>query len=105
MLLSHIGFLRLSSGHSGPGLTVRTDDAACASQSSPHLLLVEECVCATSPSLLVVVVRRIFCRVCPRPVMLPAEIPKLPTDTPMKGFSTMWKLLLHDSLSRTGLCP
>ena len=64
-LLSHIGFLRLSSGHSGLVLTVRTDDAACTSQSSPHLLLVEESVCAASPSLLVVVVRRIFCRVSP----------------------------------------
>ena len=64
-LLSHIGFLRLSSGHSGLVLTVRTDDAACTSQSSPHLLLVEESVCAASPSLLVVVVRRIFCRASP----------------------------------------
>ena len=39
-------------------------------------------------------------------VMLPSEIPKLPTDLPVRGFPTMWKLLLlHDSLQRTGLCP
>ena len=35
--------------------------------------------------------------------MLPFEIPKLPTDKPVKGFPTVWKLLfLHDSLPRDG---
>ena len=29
--------------------------------------------------------------------MLPSEIPKLPTDLPVRGFPTVWKLLLlHD---------
>ena len=38
--------------------------------------------------------------------MLPSEIPKLPTDLPVRGFPTVWKLvLLHNSLPRTGLCP
>ena len=38
--------------------------------------------------------------------MLPSEIPKLPTDPPVRGFPTMWKLLLlHNSLLRTGLHP
>ena len=36
--------------------------------------------------------------------MLPSAIPKLPTDPPMGGFPTMWKiLLLYDSLPRKGL--
>ena len=40
------------------------------------------------------------------PVMLPSEIPKLPTDPPVRGFPTVWKLLLlHDSLPRTSLRP
>ena len=31
--------------------------------------------------------------------MLPSEIPKLPTDTPVRGFPIVWKLLLlYDSL-------
>ena len=38
-------------------------------------------------------------------VMLPSEIPKLPTDLPVRGFPTVWKLLLHDSLPRMGLIP
>ena len=39
------------------------------------------------------------------PVMLPSEIPKLPTDMPVRGFPAVWKLLLHDSLPRKGLHP
>ena len=32
-------------------------------------------------------------------VMLPSEIPKLPTDPPVRGFPTVWKIfLLHDFL-------
>ena len=38
--------------------------------------------------------------------MLPSDIPKLPTDLPVRGFSGVWKLLLlHDSLPRMGLHP
>ena len=38
--------------------------------------------------------------------MLPSEIPKLPTDPLVRGFPSVWKLLLlHDSLPRMGLCP
>ena len=43
--------------------------------------------------------------VCFLPVVLPSEIPELPTDKPVKVFSTMWKLLLHDSLPRTVSIP
>ena len=39
------------------------------------------------------------------PIMLPSEILKLPTDPPVRGFPTVWKLLLHDSLPRTGPDP
>ena len=58
-LLSHISSLRLSSEHSGPILTLRTNDAACASLSSPRLLVVDARVRATSP--LTVVVRCLIC--------------------------------------------
>ena len=38
--------------------------------------------------------------------MLPSEIPKLPTDLPVRGFPGIWKLLLcYDSLSGTDLHP
>ena len=38
--------------------------------------------------------------------MLPSEIPKLPTDPPVRGFPGVWKLLLlHNSLPRMGLIP
>ena len=61
----------------------------------------------TSP--LAVAVRRLFCVVFVfvfLPVMLPSEIPKLPTDPAVRGFPAVWKLLLlHDSLPRTGLHP
>ena len=38
-------------------------------------------------------------------IMLPSEIPKLPADPSVREFPTVWKLLLHDSLPRTGLHP
>ena len=36
--------------------------------------------------------------------MLPSWIPELPTDTPVRGFLTVWKLFLQDSLHRMSLC-
>ena len=37
--------------------------------------------------------------------MLPSEIPKLPTDLPVRGFPTVWNLFfLYDSHPRVGLC-
>ena len=39
------------------------------------------------------------------PVMLPSEIPKLPTEPPVRGFPGVWKLLFYDSLPGTGLHP
>ena len=53
--------IRLPSGNSGPVLTLRTNDAACASLPSPHSLLVDANISVTS--LVVVVVRCVFCGV------------------------------------------
>ena len=58
-LLSHVSSFRLSSGHLGLVLTLRPDDAACASLPSPCSLVVTGAICATSP--LAVAVRCIFC--------------------------------------------
>ena len=105
-LLSHVSSLRLSSGHSRLVLTLSTDYTVHSSLSSPRSLVVDASVQATS--LLAVVVRRIFCGILFffLPVMLPSEIPKLPTDPPVRGFPIVWKfLLLHDSLFRMGLHP
>ena len=102
-LLSQVSSLRLSSGHSGLVHILSTDYAACTSLPIPCSLVAEVNLWATSP--LAVAVRCVFC-VCVfffLPVMLPSEIPKLPTDPPVRGFPALWKLL-HDSLPRTGLC-
>ena len=37
--------------------------------------------------------------------MLPSVLPKLGTDSAVRGFPGVWKLLIHDSLPGTGLCP
>ena len=37
--------------------------------------------------------------------MLPSEIPKLPTDLPVRGFPGVQKLLFYDSLPGMGLHP
>ena len=102
-LLCHISALRLSSGHSSPVPTIRTNDAAHACVSNPHLLLVVATVWAAY--LLVVAVGCVLCCFFFFPVMLLSEIPKLPTDSPVGGFPIVWKLLLHDTLPRVGLHP
>ena len=58
-LLSHVSSLRLSSWHSSPVLTLKTDDAVRASLSNTHSLIVKASVWATS--LLAVADRCIFC--------------------------------------------
>ena len=85
--------------------------AAYAFLFSPRLLVVNVRVWATSP--LGVAVRPIICVcvcvcvcVCFLLVMLPSEIPQLPTDLPVRVFPGVWKLLLlHNSLPGMGLCP
>ena len=83
---SRVSSLRLSSGHSGQVLTLSS--AARASLFSPCLLVADASVWATSP--LGVVVRCVICGfylfIFFLPVMLPSEIPKLPTDLPVRGF-------------------
>ena len=85
-LLSHVSSLRLSSGYSGLVLTLRTDPVACASLSSPCLLVADASLWATSP--LAVAIRRLFYSVgfffffLFLPVMLHSEIPKFSTDLP-----------------------
>ena len=56
---------------------------------------VPPCPAPISLTSLVVVLRCIFCGVFFffLQVMLPSEISKLPTDTPVRGFPTVWKLL------------
>ena len=102
-LLSHVSSLRLSSGNSGP--VPYPKHATHTSLFSPCLLVVEMSVWATS--LLGVAVRcTFFGFFFPLPVILPSEVPKLPTDPPVRGFPTVWRLLLlHDSLPRMGLRP
>ena len=103
-LLSHISSLRLSSGHSGAVLSLSMQPMPpCPAPGSRWWPMR---VWATSP--LGVAVRLMFCGFCFffLSVMLPSEIPKLPTDLFMRGLSAVWKvLLLHDSLPRTGLYP
>ena len=60
-MLSHISSLRLSSGHSGPVLTLKTDDTIRASLPSPHSLVADMSIWATSLSPLAIVVRYVFC--------------------------------------------
>ena len=105
VLLSHISSPRLSSGHSGPVLTLRTNDAAHTSLPGPSLLVAVTSIWVSSP--LAVVVRRFSCGLFFffLPVMLPSEIPKFPTDLSVRGFPAVWKLLLDNSLPRTGLLP
>ena len=47
-MLSHVSSLRLSLGYSGLVLTLRTDPVACASLSSPRLLVADANVWAIS---------------------------------------------------------
>ena len=67
--------------------------AACASLFSPHLLVAGVSIWATS--LQGVAVRIIICGfyLFFLPIMLPSEIPKLPTDLPVRGFPGKQELL------------
>ena len=103
-LLSHVSSLRLSTRHSGLVLTLRTDDEP----TLPYPALAH-CWWMQGSGLLLswqLQLGAFSIGVPPPPVMLPFEIPKLHPDPPVRGFPTVWKLLLlHDSLPRTGLRP
>ena len=96
-VLSHISSLRLSSGHSGLFLILSMQPMPPCSAPT-HYWQTRASGLATSP--LGVAVRRIICGFFfPLLIMLPSEIPKLPTDPQVKGFPGVWKLFrLHDSL-------
>ena len=91
-LLSHISSLQLSSGHSGPVLTL--SNAACSSPFRPHLLVADAGVWGIF--LLGVAFRHVICGfyLFFLPVRLPSEIQKLPPDPPVRGFLGVWKLPL-----------
>ena len=75
---------------------------------NPHLLVADASAWATSPLRVVVkwVFCGFFCFLLFLPVLLPSEIPKLPTDLLVREFPGVWKLLLlHNSLPSTGLHP
>ena len=101
-MLSHVSSLRLPTGHSGPVLTL---------SNAARLLVVDVSVGATFP--LGVAVRHVICGfylfiylfiyLFFLPFMLPSEIPKLPTDPPVRRFPGVWKLLFYDSLPGMGL--
>ena len=94
-MLSQVSSLRLPLGHSGPVLTL--SNAAHASLSSSHLLVVDESIWAAS--LLGVAIRHVICGfylliyLFFLQVMLPSEVPKLTTDPPVRVFPGVWKLL------------
>ena len=101
-LPSHVSSLRLSSGHSGLVLTLSIQlltpcsaPACCWQTQASGLLLCLE--------LRLGVYSLFVCLFLL--VMLPSEIPKFPTDLPVRGFPAVWKLLLHDSLPRMRLHP
>ena len=99
-LLSHKSSLRLSSGHSGPVLTL--SNAARSSPFRPHLLVVDAGIWGTF--LLGVAFRHVICGfyLFSLPVRLSSEICKLPPDLPVRGFPGAWKLLLLRLPSRDG---
>ena len=96
--LSHVISLRLSSGHSGLVLILSTDYAACPPCPSPARWWQTQA--SELPLQLAVAVSMYSVGFCFffLPLMLPSEISKLPTHPPVRGFPTVWKVLLHDPL-------
>ena len=104
-LLFHISSLRLSAGLSGQVLTLSMQptppssapDNSWWTQASGLLLCWELWLDTYSVGCFFFFLL---------PVMLPIEIPKLPTDKPVRGFPGVQKLLLlHKFLPRMGLHP
>ena len=89
---------------SGPVLTL--SNAVRASLFSSRSLVADTSIWATSPQELQLGAYSVGFFFFFLPVMLPSEIPKLPTDPQVRGFPGVWKLfLLHDSLPGSGLHP
>ena len=108
-LLSHINSFRLSSGHSG--LVLYPKHRWCSPLFPVQALLSVADLSIWATSLLAVAVRRIFCgffffffSFFP-PSYIALWDSQLPTDPSVRGFLTVWKFLLHDSLPRMDLRP
>ena len=92
-LVTHKSSLRLSSGHSGPVLTL--SDAARSSPFRPHLLVVDVGIWGTF--LLGVAFRHVICEVYlffPFQLGCPPRFKNFPPDPPVRGFPGIWKLPL-----------
>ena len=101
-MLSHVSSPRLSSGHSGPVLTLSVQ-LACLPVQPPLTAGGHELLLCWDLWLGVYSVG-FFSFFFFFPVKLSFEVPKLPTDLLVRGFPGVWKLLLfYDSLPRTGL--
>ena len=93
-LLAQVISLRLPSGHSDPVLILR--NAALASLPSPCLLAADAGVDAASPlgelplSMSSVGFNYLFIFL---PVILPSVVPRLATDSAVRVFPGVWKLL------------
>ena len=94
-LLAQVRSLRLPSGHSCPALTL--SNAAHASLPSPRILAAGAGVCTDSPlgelplgncNLWVLIIYLFFL-----PIMLPSVVPRLATDSAVRVFPGVWKLL------------
>ena len=93
-LLAQASSLRLPLENSGPVLTL--SNVALASLPSPHLLVAGGGVCTASPL-------RLYRWACNLwgliiylfllPVMLPSVLPRLATDSAVRMFPGVWKLL------------
>ena len=92
-LLAQVISLKLSSGHSGLVLTLSS--AAHASLPSPRLLVAGAGVCAASPlGELPLGTQSVgFNYLFFLPVMLPSVVPRLATDSAVRVFPGVWKLL------------
>ena len=97
-LLSHISSLRLPSGHSGLALTL--SNAARTFLFRPPACWWQSWVSGLVPCWKLLLGTQsvgflsFFLSFFFLPVMLPSEIPKLPTDLPMRVFPSVGKLLL-----------
>ena len=107
-LLSHVSSLRLSSGHSGLVLTLSMQPVPpCPAlagwwwpQASGLFLHWQLQLGMYSVGFIF-----FYFYFFSLQVMFPSEIPKLLKDLPVRGFPGAWKVHLHDSLPRMGLCP
>ena len=100
-LVTHKSSLRLSSGHSGPVLTL--SNAASSSPFRPHLLVADAGVWGTF--LLGVVFRHVICGFYlffPSQSGCPPKFKNFAPDLPVRGFPGVWKLPLLRLPSQDG---